>query len=686
MWLLHTRTAELEYFNSPHDVKGGYAILSHVWDACEQSFQELQSLHSQLVSAHRIDLLRSRVSDKVRECCILAESHGYEWLWIDTCCIDRSSSAELSEAINSMFQWYALAQVCYAYLEDVPSDQDIHENGSAFRKSKWFTRGWTLQELIAPRSLLFVARDWTVIGTKASLAALLEDITGVDADVLTFRRQLGDVSVARRMWWASARKTTRIEDEAYCLMGIFGVHMATIYGEGRRAFLRLQEEILKRTSDQTLFAWGNVLPIRTTPFREQMSYHRYHPDSHIFASSPAAFAHSGNMHPVPMQVAAENAVKTLGITNSVLDSSNVSGPLASSSMSGGERSLAHRHQSSRVPGHKKHSDVPWKIPLPDFIVTSHGVRARLLVVEASAGQSNLAIAVLACKDRSTGSFVGLLLRRRVDSETGLRWPQYHVGITVCGMHPWMRLRYRLSQVGWARHALSFNSSGISAHWERLYISHRPPSRPPARRVQSDAAFRFVFPRWVSVELAKQGFTPDVALPETRASAVKLAEKGSIASFTFFHRHLPEAFRIHIGLCRKTPWATASFISLGPQARPVDSAWTESSVSSVVPQHQPTRPPPPLRPANLRSRPSRRSPCECGPEAIARWTNSSRMFGDARRNVQLTFTHNSGNNTHLLDVRVSGSVYQNMLGRGSSGQPQRARLLHSLARRVLHVPL
>ncbi|KAI9067442.1 HET-domain-containing protein [Trametes sanguinea] len=658
MWLLRTRTAELEYFNSPHDVKGGYAILSHVWDSCEQSFQELQALHSQLVSTNRTDLLRSRVSDKVRECCILAESHGYEWLWIDTCCIDRSSSAELSEAINSMFQWYALAQVCYAYLEDVPSDQDIHRHGSAFRRSKWFTRGWTLQELIAPRSLLFVARDWTVIGTKASLAALLEDITGIDADVLTFRRQLGDVSVARRMWWASARRTTRIEDEAYCLMGIFGVHMATIYGEGRRSFLRLQEEILKRTSDQTLFAWGNVLPIRTTPFREQMSHNRYHSDSHIFAPSPAAFAHSGNMYPVPMQVAAENAVRTLGISKWVLDN------------------------SSRTPMHKRGKDDPWKIPLPDFIVTSHGVRAELLVVEASAGKSKLAIAVLACKDRSTGSFVGLLLRRRVDSETGIKWPRYYVGITICGMNPWMRLRYRLSQVDWARHALSFNSSGISARWERLYISHRPPSRSPAPRIQSDAAFRFVFPRWLAAELAKLGFAPDRELPETRASAVKLAENASIATFTFTHCHVPEAFRIHIGLCRKVPWATTSFVYLGPHAtRPLD-AHEETSVASVVPQPQHANSP--LRTSKARKSTQRRL-CECGPEAITRWTNNSRTFGDARRNVQLTFTHNTGNNTHLLDVRVGGSVYQNLprLGRGVS---QRARLLHHLARRVLRLPL
>ncbi|KAI8978322.1 heterokaryon incompatibility protein-domain-containing protein [Trametes punicea] len=657
MWLLRTSTAELEYFNGPDDVKGGYAILSHVWQGCEQSFQELQALQSQLTSSDHIDLLRSRVSAKIRECCLLAESHGYEWLWIDACCIDRSSSAELSEAVNSMFKWYAHAQVCYVYLQDVPSDQDLYHHQSAFRRSKWFTRGWTLQELIAPRSLLFVAQDWSVIGTKASLASLLENITGVDADILTFRRQLGDVSVARRMWWASARKTTRIEDEAYCLMGIFGVHMATIYGEGRRSFLRLQEEILKRTSDQTLFAWGNVLPIRTTPFRERMSYSRYHPDSHIFAPSPAAFAHSGNMYPVPMHIAAENAIRTLGIAKWALETSQ---------------------STPSVPSvdSKKCSDHPWNIPLPDFMVTSHGVRARLLVVESSAGKSTLAIAILACKDASTSSFVGLLLRRRVDAETGIKWPRYHVGITVCGMHPWMRLRYRLSQVDWARHALSFNESGITARWERLYISHRPPSRSPPARLQSYTAFRFMFPRWLAVELEKQGFRPNTKLPETRAQAVKLSEKGSIATFTFTHEELQEAFRIHVGLCHKLPWATATFLPLESHSRSSALASPSTGLGTMVVSKQPRHHPRP-RSSKLRWFASKYR-CDCGPEIIDRWTNGSRVFGDLQRSVQLTFTRTNGGGTHLLDVRLGGSVYQRA-ARNLQGQ---ARLLHGLSRSLI----
>ncbi|EIW59843.1 HET-domain-containing protein [Trametes versicolor FP-101664 SS1] len=538
MWLLRTNTAELRYFNSPHDVKS-YAILSHVWQEHEQSFQDLQALHTQLASTGQADILRSHVSDKIRECCALAESHGYEWLWIDTCCIDRSSSAELSEAINSMYEWYAQAQVCYAYLHDVPRIDDFHARDLAIRHSKWFTRGWTLQELIAPRSLLFVAQDWTMIGTKASLASLLEGITGVDADVLTFRRELGDVSVARRMWWASARKTTRIEDEAYCLMGIFGVHIATIYGEGRRAFQRLQEEILRRTSDQTLFAWGNVLPIRTVPFQEQMVYSDDHNYSYMFAPSPEAFAASGKMIPVPMNVAVENTVNVLGITHRALESS----------------------QDATQPkaAHPDHSHT-WNIPLPDFTVTSHGVRAHLLVIESPAklDQSTLAIVLLACQDTATGAFVGLLLRHRVDDEIGLRWPRYHVGVTL-RLHPGTRTRFRLGRVDWARHALSFKSSGITARWQRLYIAFRPPSRAPLlEKARTDAAFKLLFPRWMEVELEKEGFRRDTRLSTACGEAERIGQ-GALATFTFRHERLPEAFRIYVGLCKKTPWATAAFL-------------------------------------------------------------------------------------------------------------------------------
>lgn len=174
---------------------------------------------------------------------------------INRCCIDKTSSAELSEAINSMFRWYQNAQACYAYLADVSSDSGPSQEPSEFSKSRWFTRGWTLQELIAPSNVVFYSRDWHILGTKDQLADLLERITRIDCETLR-GQDLQFVSVSKKMSWAAHRKTSRVEDIAYSLLGIFDVNMPLLYGEGKKAFLRLQEEILKVSNDQTLFAWG----------------------------------------------------------------------------------------------------------------------------------------------------------------------------------------------------------------------------------------------------------------------------------------------------------------------------------------------------------------------------------------------------------------------------------------------
>ncbi len=251
MWLLRTDFRELKYFNKP---PRQYAILSHVWDDNEQSFQDVRGFLQVPASLDHDPL--PWASEKIRCCCIYAASQGFRWVWIDTCCIDKTSSAELSEAINSMYRWYRDATVCYVYLADVPASQDPYPTGSRFRNSNWFTRGWTLQELLAPVDVRFLSREWIWIGDKVIFATLLREITGIEIGVLTFQVPLSSVSVARRMLWASRRKTTRVEDEAYSLMGIFDVHMPTIYGEGRRAFQRLQEEIMRTSPDHTLFAWG----------------------------------------------------------------------------------------------------------------------------------------------------------------------------------------------------------------------------------------------------------------------------------------------------------------------------------------------------------------------------------------------------------------------------------------------
>ncbi|EJF61860.1 HET-domain-containing protein, partial [Dichomitus squalens LYAD-421 SS1] len=219
-----------------------YAILSHTWDSKgEQTYQDLRTSIWE----------DPRLSSKVRRACERARKDGFRYIWIDSCCIDKRNSAELSEAINSMYAWYRLAKLCYAFLADVPPSPQSPEDVS---QSRWFTRGWTLQELIAPSEVVFLSMDWASFGTKHSMARVLEGITGIDEAVLKHEQSLDEISVARRMSWASRRETTRVEDEAYSLLGIFDISMPPIYGEGRRAFRRLQEEILKRIPDQSLFA------------------------------------------------------------------------------------------------------------------------------------------------------------------------------------------------------------------------------------------------------------------------------------------------------------------------------------------------------------------------------------------------------------------------------------------------
>ena len=200
----------------------------------------------------------SKLSPKIWQACRIAREKGYRYIWIDSCCIDKSSSSELSEAINSMYKWYGLAAVCYAYLADVPPGEYHHAWGSAFRKSRWFLRGWTLQELIAPLSVEFLSQDWAPIDSKHGLVDLVESVTKIDERALLHLGPLDTFSVAQRLSWAANRETTRVEDRAYSLLGIFDINMPTLYGEGDRAFRRLQEQIMQRTPDQSLFAWGEL--------------------------------------------------------------------------------------------------------------------------------------------------------------------------------------------------------------------------------------------------------------------------------------------------------------------------------------------------------------------------------------------------------------------------------------------
>ncbi|KAK4152278.1 heterokaryon incompatibility protein-domain-containing protein [Chaetomidium leptoderma] len=282
MRLLRTDTLELVEFVGRVPP---YVILSHTWGPDEVSFEDLPLLP-------KAALKKKAGYSKILGCSSRAAADGYEYVWVDTCCINKSSSAELSEAINSMYRWYQEAHICYAYMSDVSLDVDqgidpvasttqpAPKKGASdspptrptyrtipsilreydklprtFENSKWFTRGWTLQELIAPSMVEFYAHDWREIGTKFSLRKVIGKVTGIDVRVLE-GTDPSTCHVAERMSWAANRQTTRVEDAAYCLLGIFKVHMPLIYGEGQRAFYRLQKEIMKTAEDYTMLAWG----------------------------------------------------------------------------------------------------------------------------------------------------------------------------------------------------------------------------------------------------------------------------------------------------------------------------------------------------------------------------------------------------------------------------------------------
>ncbi|KAF7533745.1 hypothetical protein G7054_g6811 [Neopestalotiopsis clavispora] len=269
MRLLDTQTFQVSEFLGGKIPK--YAILSHTWDDDEVTYQDIQSLQ----------VARGMQGfTKVEGACQLAGEEGFKYIWIDTCCIDKSSSAELTEAINSMYSWYQKSAKCYAYLADV-NDIDFPDDTTEFEESRWFKRGWTLQELIAPGEVVFHSCNWKRLGDKMELRVPISRVTGIDTSILAGADHK-DVCVARKMFWASRRQTKRIEDMAYCLLGIFSVNMPLVYGEGKHAFIRLQKKIVQKYDDQSIFAW--TLPT------EEINLHQHYG---LLAESPAAFKYTG---------------------------------------------------------------------------------------------------------------------------------------------------------------------------------------------------------------------------------------------------------------------------------------------------------------------------------------------------------------------------------------------------------
>ncbi|OAQ74236.1 HET domain-containing protein [Pochonia chlamydosporia 170] len=305
MRLLNTHTLVLEKFNGAEENIPPYAILSHTWDDTETTFEDLCATPTERL--HHLPRFQ-----KVKQSCVQARCDGYKYIWIDTCCIDKGSSAELSEAINSMFKWYQQSSICYAYLKDfeIPGGQSLEAQRHAqvtllignkdFCSSRWFDRGWTLQELIAPRHVVFFDKNWIGFGSRdETLFTAICDRTRILPQVFTSRHCmcssastsgalsvlrsgkckgcnardnlpdiLGSLNAAIIMNWATNRSTTRVEDMSYSLIGLFNVNLPLLYGEGDKAFMRLQAAILARNNDHSLLLW------REKPERDEATFSR----------------------------------------------------------------------------------------------------------------------------------------------------------------------------------------------------------------------------------------------------------------------------------------------------------------------------------------------------------------------------------------------------------------------------
>ncbi|PIA99385.1 Vegetative incompatibility protein HET-E-1 [Cercospora beticola] len=247
MRLLNVHTLEFSVY---HSTPPPYAIASHRWHlGHEASYKDILKKRNTTSTGYKKVL---EFADFVRK-----NVGNVEWLWIDTCCILQQSSEEVSEAVNSMFKWYRNAVVCIAWLDDFGGVREGGGDLGMLGRSRWFTRGWTLQELVAPKTVVFVTRGWEVLGYKGirteglkqmamgpELGEILAGVTGIPEPVLKDYEYARAIGAEQKLEWMSERETTREEDQSYCLLGFFDVTMPVIYGEGReKARMRLLAEI-----------------------------------------------------------------------------------------------------------------------------------------------------------------------------------------------------------------------------------------------------------------------------------------------------------------------------------------------------------------------------------------------------------------------------------------------------------
>ncbi|KAI6042801.1 heterokaryon incompatibility protein-domain-containing protein [Pisolithus marmoratus] len=376
----------LKEFNDSELAGTAYAALSHCWGKLEDEVQytEMESLTNVDV-ATRGKIQRRSGYRKIRKACQQARRDDLHWLWVDTCCIDKRSSAELSEAINSMYVWYANSDGCFAFLHDVdaktlPTEPDNRNFSESNGWPRWFSRGWTLQELIAPQDVHFFNQNWEYITRKRDSVDTLSVITRIATGVLKDGLEWSHASVAQIMSWAADRTTTRGEDRAYSLLGLLRVHMPMLYGEGKSAaFLRLQLEIIKTNNDQSIFAWGWKIKNKSA--------------SRFLADDPSYFRDCSNIHRI-------THVDFLNILEEYISKSRL------------------------------HALLSTEKRLQTFAVTNHGIQIWLpLTRQSRTGPSELFSAMLACceargtKSRSSPITIAIEQFDHRSRSRCLGWPQ-----------------------------------------------------------------------------------------------------------------------------------------------------------------------------------------------------------------------------------------------------------------------
>lgn len=301
----------------------GYAILSHRWLDDEITYHQYEQYVEKLKSGSKENL--SPQLDKIRGACDIAHSKGIEWMWIDSCCINKRDTEEATESINSMFMWYRQSKLCVTFLSDVelntefkpkpgfkPTDPRIFNRSDNNEPAEWFFRGWTLQELLAPREMEFYDKKWNLLGTKADLQSPLSKLTGINESYLTGADNFRNACIATKMSWMAKRTTKLEEDLAYAMLGIFDINMLTMYGEGARAFLRLQQVLLSSPSmDESLYAWKMPAPTAGHRYNRQGSAWREY-EWGLLAPCPAWFADSGGVRVIPNALPSREPFKVTG--------------------------------------------------------------------------------------------------------------------------------------------------------------------------------------------------------------------------------------------------------------------------------------------------------------------------------------------------------------------------------------